>query len=451
MLKKLSLFILDVAALYGALAVALWIRYPGYLGSQFALHVLPFSILFVLWVLTFFAANLYDTLELRNDVRFFTALSRSMVVAAGFAIALFYFVPFFGISPRTNLFLFLIIAALLQTGIRSVFNQIISRSFKKAIAVVGTNAQSIELAEFIIRNPQLGYHLAYLIDIGEQRELIPQSTPVKVHKLGEMEDAIQRGEIDIIVISPEAYQVKRVIDLFYASLAKRIAFYNLASFYERATGKVPLGAINQVWFLENASGHQHVLYESFKRFTDILIASLLGIFFLALMPFVAGAVYLNSPGPIFYRQKRVGRGGKIINITKIRSMRLNAEENTGAVWTQENDPRITSMGRFLRTTRLDEFPQLWSVLKGEMSFVGPRAERPEFHDTLKANIPFYEERYLIKPGLAGVSQLHLYGASVSDAAEKLQYDLYYIKNRSLMLDLGIILKTIALVLRAGGR
>ena len=132
-------------------------------------------------------------------------------------------------------------------------------------------------------------------------------------------------------------------------------------------------------------------------------------------------------------------------------MRPNAEEGTGAVWTQENDPRITSIGKFLRTTRLDEFPQLWSVLKGEMSFVGPRAERPEFHDTLKTNIPFYEERYLIKPGLAGVSQLHLYGASVSDAAEKLQYDLYYIKNRSLMLDLGIILKTTALVLRAGGR
>lgn len=451
MLKKLSLLILDVAALYGALAVALWIRYRDNLGGQFSLHALPFSILFVLWVLTFFAANLYDTRELRNDVRFFSALSRSMVVAAGFAIALFYFIPFFGISPRTNLFLFLIITAILQVGIRSLFNQIISRSFKKAIAIVGVNAQSIELAEFIVQNPQLGYRLAYLIDIAEQKELIPQSTQIQIHQLREAEDTIQRGEIDIIVISPEAYQTKQVIDLFYASLAKRIAFYNLASFYERATGKVPLGAINQVWFLENASGHKHVFYETFKRFTDIVMASLLGIIFILLLPFIASVVYINSPGKIFYRQKRVGRGGKIINITKIRSMKPDAEAETGAVWTQENDPRITSIGKFLRTTRLDEFPQLWSVLKGEMSFVGPRAERPEFHDTLKASIPFYEERYLIKPGLAGVSQLHLYGASIADAAEKLQYDLYYIKNRSLMLDLGIILKTIALVLRAGGR
>lgn len=451
MLKKLSLLILDIIALYGALAAALWIRYPDNFGNQFSVHVFPFSILFVLWVITFFAANLYDTLELRNDVRFFSALSRSMIVAAGFAISLFYFVPFFGISPRTNLFLFLVIAAALQVGIRSLFNQIIGRSFKKAVAIVGVNAQSVELAEFLVQNPQLGYRLAYLIDISDQRELISQPAQVRISRLREAEDAIRRGEIDTIVISPEAYQTKQVIDLFYDSLARKIAFYNLASFYERATGKVPLGAINQVWFLENASGHKHVFYEAFKRFTDIVMASLLGIIFILLLPFITGIVYMDSPGPIFYRQRRVGKGGKIINITKIRSMKPNAEEGTGAVWTQENDPRITSVGRFLRTTRLDEFPQLWSVLKGEMSFVGPRAERPEFHDTLKSNIPFYEERYLIKPGLAGVSQLHLYGASVSDAAEKLQYDLYYIKNRSLMLDLGIILKTIALVLRAGGR
>ena len=451
MLKKLSLFILDIAALYGALALALWIRYPEAFWLQFTLHVFPFSVLFVLWVLTFFAANLYDTRELRNDVRFFTALSRSMIVAAGLAISLFYLVPFFGISPRTNLFLFLIITAGLQTGIRSIFNDIISRSFKKAVAIVGLNPQSLELAEFIVRNPQLGYRLAYCIYIGQQSELVPQIAPIAASRLSEAEEAIQRGEVDIIVISPEAYQVKRVIDLFYASLAKRIAFYNLASFYERVTGKVPLGAINQVWFLENASGHRHVFYEAVKRFTDIALSAVLGIFFIIILPLTAAAVYLNSPGPIFYRQRRVGRGGKIISITKIRSMRPDAEANTGAVWTQENDPRITSVGKFLRTTRLDELPQLWSVLKGEMSFVGPRAERPEFHDTLKANIPFYEERYLIKPGLAGVSQLHLYGASVSDAAEKLQYDLYYIKNRSFMLDLGILLKTTALVLRAGGR
>lgn len=450
MLKKLSLLVLDLAMLYGALALTLWIRYPADFGNQYGIHALPFGILFILWVLTFFSANLYDTRELRNDVRFFTTLSQSMLVAAGLAVALFYLVPFFGISPRANLFLFLIIATALQTGTRSLFNYIIGRSFKKAVALVGLTSQALEMADFIVRNPQLGYRLGHLIDIGEQQELIAQTGPIAVSRLGAAEDAIRRGEIDIIVISPEAYQVKRVIDLFYASLAHRIAFYNLASFYEQVTGKVPLGAINQVWFLENASGHRHTLYDAIKRFADIALALLLGLPFVVLLPLIALMVSADSPGPTFYRQRRVGKGGRVITITKIRSMRPDAEPG-GAVWTQRNDPRITRVGRFLRLTRLDEFPQLWSVLKGEMSFVGPRAERPEFHDTLKANIPFYEERYLIKPGLAGISQLHLYGASVSDAAEKLQYDLYYIKNRSLMLDLGIILKTVALVLRAGGR
>ena len=130
----------------------------------------------------------------------------------------------------------------------------------------------------------------------------------------------------------------------------------------------------------------------------------------------------------------------------------DAEKETGAVWAQEKDPRITRLGKLLRKTRIDELPQLWNILKGEMSFVGPRAERPEFHDRLKSGIPFYEERYIIKPGLSGWAQINYrYGASVADSAEKLQYDLYYIKNRSLILDLGIILKTINISMRQAGR
>ena len=133
-------------------------------------------------------------------------------------------------------------------------------------------------------------------------------------------------------------------------------------------------------------------------------------------------------------------------------MIVNAEEKTGAVWAQENDPRITRVGRFLRRTRLDELPQLWNILKGEMSFVGPRAERPEFHEQLKTSVPFYEERYLIKPGLTGWAQTqYRYGASIKDAAEKLQYDLFYIKHRSFMLDFSIVLKTANIVIRQAGR
>ncbi len=180
-----------------------------------------------------------------------------------------------------------------------------------------------------------------------------------------------------------------------------------------------------------------------------MIAVFLGAVFLALLPFIALAIKLDSAGPIFYRQKRVGRAGTAFEMYKLRTMHRNAEHSSGAVWAQENDSRVTNVGRFLRRTRLD---QLWNVLKGDMSFVGPRAERPEFHDQLKKEIPFYEERYLIKPGLTGWAQLQKsYYSSVAETAEKLQYDLYYIKNRSLLLDLGIILKTTNVALRQAGR
>ena len=240
--------------------------------------------------------------------------------------------------------------------------------------------------------------------------------------------------------------------MFYHSLDNPVTFRNLSSFYEDLTNRIPLGAINQIWFLENLSEGSKKTYEELKRFADMSFAVVLGIIVLPFLPIIALAIKTTSTGQIFYRQERIGRNGKTFKIIKFRTMRVNAEKETGAVWAQENDPRITGLGKFLRKTRIDELPQLWNIVRGEMSFVGPRAERPEFHDRLKAQIPFYEERYIIKPGLTGWAQINYrYGSSVSDAAEKLQYDLYYIKNRSLVLDLGVILKTINIALKQEGR
>ena len=167
---------------------------------------------------------------------------------------------------------------------------------------------------------------------------------------------------------------------------------------------------------------------------------------LFIYPFIILVIKLDSRGPVFYKQKRVGRIGKVFEIIKFRTMRQDAEKSTGAVWAADNDPRITKIGMFLRKTRIDELPQLWNILKGEMSLVGPRAERPEFHAILKKDVPFYEERYLIKPGLSGWAQINFRpSASFEEAHEKLCYDIYYIKNRSFFLDLLIILKTIKYV------
>jgi exopolysaccharide biosynthesis polyprenyl glycosylphosphotransferase len=190
-----------------------------------------------------------------------------------------------------------------------------------------------------------------------------------------------------------------------------------------------------------------------KRVFDVTLSLAGLIVSLPIMALVALAVKATSSGPVLYRQERVGLNGRIFTVLKIRTMRQDAEAATGPVWSRKNDARVTPIGGFLRRARLDEIPQLWNVLCGEMSFVGPRPERPSFVEQLTAQIPFYGQRHVVKPGLTGWAQVrYTYGASVEDAIEKLQYDLYYIKNLSFALDLVIVLETIkTVVLRRGGQ
>lgn len=351
----------------------------------------------------------------------------------------FYFIPIFSIAPKTNLFIFIAIFSGFTTLNRTVFNSINAKKFKKPLLIVGVNTQSMELAKFIEQNPQLGYELKYILDLAKEG----------VKNINEI---IKTERINTVIVSPEAYQFPEVVDMFYKSLENRVTFKNLSSFYEQLTNRVPLGSINQIWFLENLTEGSQKTYEEVKRFFDIIFSITLGIIVLTVFPFIAVAIKISSPGPVLYRQRRVGQNGKSFEIIKFRTMSKDAEQKTGAVWAQENDPRITWLGKILRKTRIDELPQLWNIFKGDMAFVGPRAERPEFHDRLKSEVPFYEERYIIKPGLSGWAQINYrYGSSIQDSAEKLQYDLYYIKNRSLILDLGIILKTINISIRQAGR
>lgn len=224
------------------------------------------------------------------------------------------------------------------------------------------------------------------------------------------------------------------------------------SFYEKVTEKLLIENITPSWFIFSHGFKVTWLLRAFKRISDVLL-SLTGIIvFLPLLPLVVLAIKLDSPGPILFRQTRVGEGDRLFTIYKFRTMRQDAESKTGAVWSQVNDPRITRSGNFLRKSRLDEIPQLFNILRGDMSLVGPRPERPEFVATLKEHIPYYSERHYVKPGLTGWAQVsYSYGSSVEDAIEKLRYDLYYIKNISFMLDLRIILRTVGVVLFGKGR
>ena len=441
-MKKITLFLLDLIVLYASLIITLFIRYRGNtkeFNALFEPHLTSFSVIFIVWLVVFYIAGLYDQRNFRNTAQFYSGFFRTISVAGAISVIFFYLIPIFGITPKTNLFIFIVIFTLLESANRYLFNNVAEKKFKKPMLIVGASSQAVELAKFIKENPQLGYDLKQVVDT--------QTTGTE-----ELRQLILNNKINTAIIGPEAYQAPEIINVFYNSLEHKITFYGLASFYERFTGRVPLGVIDQVWFLENLSEGNKRAYELAKRASDVIFALILGAFSLIFYPFVVAIVKIDSKGSVFYKQKRVGQLGRIFSMLKFRTMRQDAEKTTGAVWAADNDPRITQIGKFLRKTRIDELPQLWNILKGEMSLIGPRAERPEFHEILKKEIPFYEERYLIKPGLSGWAQINFrYGSSIQDAAEKLQYDLYYIKNRSLMLDLGIPLKTPRIALKQSGK
>ena len=231
------------------------------------------------------------------------------------------------------------------------------------------------------------------------------------------------------------------------------AVLTITQFYEQILRKIPIDLVSlkDLIFESGFELTSRMFLQRVKRVSDVALGLIL---FLLTWPLIIifGLIHrFESPGPIFYSQRRTGRHGEPFNIYKLRSMRTDAEIN-GAVWAQENDPRITKIGKIIRLTRIDELPQLWNVLKGDMSFIGPRPERPEFNTSLAEQIPFYDLRHSVRPGITGWAQVRYpYGASVEDAKEKLQYDLYYIKNYSLLLDLEILTKTVQVVFFGKGR
>jgi sugar transferase (PEP-CTERM system associated) len=222
----------------------------------------------------------------------------------------------------------------------------------------------------------------------------------------------------------------------------------ISTFLERETGRVDLDSVNPSWLIfSDGFSSGRMLSGVFKRFFDVTASVLLLILTLPLVLLIAVAIRLESAGPAFYRQRRVGLYGQGFDVVKLRSMRQDAEVGGKAVWAEKDDPRITRIGRFIRKTRIDELPQCWSVLKGEMSFVGPRPERPQFVDDLEQKLPYYAERHMVKPGITGWAQINYpYGASIEDSRQKLEYDLFYAKNYSPFLDILILLQTIRVVL-----
>ncbi|OGZ31006.1 MAG: hypothetical protein A2931_02470 [Candidatus Niyogibacteria bacterium RIFCSPLOWO2_01_FULL_45_48] len=441
----------DIIVLYSGLVITLFLRYSlDEFEKWFNLHILPFSVLFAIWILIFLVAGLYDPISFSAKEQFHERLIRTMLVAGIVGIILFYLWTQSVITPKTNLVIDLIISVILLLAWRKFYITVILQSAGAKIIFFGWSRETENIARLLQNNQFLGYEPAAVILPSET--ILKSETGLPVFVLNhDLAKIINRTGARLVVASGDVSSNADFIKMLYEVLPLGIAYLNFAQFYEYITGKIPVSMISEMWFLENLTENKKRAYEAAKRAFDLAVSAVLGVLALFLFPLIILAIKINSPGRAFFRQSRVGKNGHLFELIKFRTMVKDAEKN-GAVWAEKDDERITKVGGFLRKTRLDELPQLWNVIKGEMSLIGPRPERPEFVEELKKQIPHYMMRLLVRPGLSGWAQINFpYGASVEDAMEKLQYDLYYIKNRSMGLDLTIALKTLFIMVSRSGR
>jgi sugar transferase (PEP-CTERM system associated) len=311
----------------------------------------------------------------------------------------------------------------------------------------------VELArELFARRHEIGVELVGFVDTDRTRVGTSLVNPGIIGAVADVPDIVANRRVDRVVVSLSDARGKLAMDdLLKIKLTQGVRFDHLASVYEEYTGKIAVENLRPSWLIFSEGFRRRRAVEATKRAFDVLCALTGLVLTSPLMLMVAIANRLSSEGPVLYSQRRVGRNGRLFTLYKFRSMRNDAEEETGPVWSTENDPRVTRVGRFLRRSRLDELPQLWNVLKGDMSIVGPRPERPEFIEDLTRQIPYYSQRHAVRPGVTGWAQVRYnYAASVEDSLQKLQYDLFYVKHLSIAFDLFIVLETIKTVLVRSG-
>jgi exopolysaccharide biosynthesis polyprenyl glycosylphosphotransferase len=429
---KVWLFLLaDVIALYAGLFITLYIRYRSDFYSEFLdAHVTPFTIIFIIWIIVFYIAGLYDLRKLRNNIDFLKTLFLCLGVNAALSVLMFYSIPAFGIAPKTNLFIFIVVFALIEIFWRRTLNRWMT--FGEApnkILIVGTSSVAEEIKNTIRHAPQLGYEIKMEMD-----EKTAYTSPELI------KSAVHRDNINLIIDPRQLKNETKLVATLYELFGSGVLVNDMASFYEIIMRKVPLADVEETWFLENIAG-EVTFYDPLKRAIEFVGALVLGIVLLPFELLIALLVLVTSRGPIIYKQVRVGEKGRNFTLYKFRTMRVDAEKD-GPQWSTQNDSRTTIIGGALRRSHLDELPQLWNIIAGELSFVGPRPERPEFVAKLEAKIPYYEARLFIKPGVTGWAQInHHADLTDEDVVQKLQYDIYYLKNRSPILDAAIILKT----------
>ncbi|HTY39788.1 MAG TPA: sugar transferase [Candidatus Paceibacterota bacterium] len=435
---KISLLVIgDIAAYYAALLVGLFLRYQNTFIQQFSeSHALPFTLMLPLWLAVLYIAGLYDLSKLRNNLDFLKTLFLAIAISGLLTIAIFYLVTTLGIAPKRTLFVFLVVFAIIEAWWRRTFN--IRASFREGLSrvlLLDASPRAKELFDELRDHPQMGYDVRLWLKEGFHD---PAHTDFR--KL------VRDHEINLIVVPAHLKYDAAVTRTLYELMGLGIEIRDVPTFYEMVFRKIPIHDITESWFIDHALGERK-FYDDLKRGLEIVGALLLAIILSPLLLLIAILVKLSSPGPVIYSQTRIGKHGRKFTFYKFRSMPALAPdgsaETNGAQWAPFGDKRATPIGRFLRATHLDELPQLWNILRGDLSFVGPRPERPEFVKKLEQEVRFYNARHLITPGITGWAQINYRAdTTTTDVEEKIKHDLYYLKNRSLIFDAAIILKTI---------
>ena len=447
--RSAALILFETALTVGAVAASVRIRLgdPVWL-SLTAPDTLRRALLIALVCqLCFYYSDLYDRpiLADRRDlvVRVLRALGATSLILA----AIYFWSPDLIIGRGVFAIAGVLVIALML-GWRVLFEWLTRHvAPRQRLLVVGTNPAAVGLARELYQRQELGAEIVGFIDPDPARVGAPVINPGVIGTIEDIPAIVRARHIDRVVVSLSDARGKLPMDKLLEMKLQGVRFDHLAALYEEYTGKIAIENLRPSWLIFSAGFRKGRLLSAVKRGIDIAGSAIGLLLSLPLLALVAIAVKTTSRGPLFYHQQRVGRQGRVFSVHKFRSMRQDAEAGTGAVWATRNDTRVTPIGRFIRRTRLDEVPQLWNVLKGEMSLVGPRPERPEFVTGLTRTIPFYGERHAIRPGLTGWAQVrYTYGASTEDAMEKLQYDLFYIKNMSIALDLFIMFDTVKTVL-----
>ncbi len=458
--RRLLLIIIDLVAVNLALLLALATRPKYDFGwSLVAEHPLWFLLLSAIWLPLAYALDAYD----RRTTARLAASAAAVLKAGSLTVPIYLLIPY--VTPRlpssrASLLTFpLALVVLLLTG-RALYALGAGRQlFRRRALIIGAGWAGRTIAEALAESGDGTYQLVGYVD--DDPDKLANGVGGTGHAgalpvLGDrhaLPTLIEEHAISTLILAITHQVDGNLLQSLMDCLELGVDVVPMPLLYEQLTGRVPVAHVGGNWDVALPIDHPGTgtLWPLAKRVTDIVLASL-GLIFLGIaLPFIALAIYIDCPGPIFYTQERVGKGGRIFRVYKLRSMVPQAESN-GPVWAEANDARITRVGRLLRRTHVDEFPQFLNILKGEMSAVGPRPERPEFVEELAQQIPFYRVRHAVKPGMAGWGLVRQgYGSSSEDALLKLQYDLYYIKHQSLGLDLVILLKTIADALTFGGR